>query len=199
MTTEIISGFNWVDILIGVILVRAVFVGAKRGIVIETFKLVGIIFAVFITLHYYSGMSKSLQDKMHLPQGAADLFSFSVLWGLINLIFKLIRDGFLMLFKMEATHSILDKWGGMFVAVLRGLLICSLTVLCMRASAIEYLTKNLEKSLTASKLVSLSPRVYESCYNNFVSKFFPTEEFNKAVFKLADLTTEKKQEPKKKK
>jgi uncharacterized membrane protein required for colicin V production len=198
MTTEMISNFNWVDILMGVILIRAVFVGAKRGIVIEAFKLVGIIFTVFITLHYYSGMSKLLQDKMHLPQGAGDLFSFSVLWGLINLVFKLIRDGFLMLFKMEAAHSILDKWGGLFLAVLRGFLICSLAILCMRASTIEYLTKNLEKSLTASKLVGISPRVYESCYTNFVSKFFPTEELNKSVFKLADLTTEKKKDSRKK-
>lgn len=199
MTTEIITSFNWIDILMAVILIRALFVGAKRGIVIEGFKLTGTLLAVFITLHYYSGMSKYLQDKIHLPAGAADLFSFCVIWGLISLIFKLVRDGFTMLFSIEATHSALDKWGGVIFAAFRGILVCSLTILCMRASAMEYLSRNLEKSLTASKLVGISPGFYESCYNNLVSKLFPTEELNKSVFKLADLSAiEKKQAPKKK-
>ena len=195
MTTEILNSLNWIDILMGVILVRVVFIGVKRGVVIELFKFVGVFFALFITLHYFSGTSKFFQDKVHLPESAGDLFSFILLWGLVTFVFKLIRDGFELLIKMEAAHSAFDKWGGLVLSMIRGLLIGSLTVLCLRVTGMEYFTKNLEKSLTGVKLASISPQLYEATYNNFVSKFFPSEELNKSVFKLADF--EKKEKEKK--
>ena len=191
MPTEIITNLNWVDILVGAILIRAVYIGVKRGFVVELFKLVGVLFAVFITLHYFSGTSKFLQDKLHLPQRASDLFSYGLLWAIVILAFKFIREGFTILFKIEA-HSAFDKWGGLLTSVMRGLLLSSLAILFLRISAVEYFTKNLEKSFTASHIVSLSPKVYEATYNNFVSKFFPSEELNKSVFKLTDFQSEKK-------
>ena len=197
MTAETLNSFNWIDILMAAIVIRVVYIGIKRGIVVELFKMVGVLSAVFITLHYFSSISKVLQEKVHLPLAAADLFSFGILWGLVILAFKFIRDGFGMLFKMEAAHSILDKWGGLVVCIGRALLLCSLTILCLRASSIDYFLKNLEKSATASKLASLAPGFYEATYNNVVSKFFPSEELNKSAYKLTEFTIDAKSEKKK--
>ncbi len=197
MATETLYSFNWIDILLAAVLFRAVYIGINRGIVTELFKVAGVCSAVFIALHYFSGVSKLLQEKVHLPQAVADLFSFVVLWGVVVIIFKFIRDGFGLLFKMEAAHSILDKWGGFAVAFLRAALICSLMIISLRAVSMDYITKTLEKSLLAVKVVTLAPNFYEATYNNFVSKFFPTEKLNKDVFRLSDFKTEVKQESKK--
>ena len=157
MTTEILNSINWIDILMGVVLIRALYIGLKGGLVIELFKLLGVFFAVFITLHYYSAISKFVQDKVHLPPAATDLSSFAFLWAIVILAFKFIREGFTMLFKIEA-HSLFDRWGGLAMGVVRGFLLCSLLVLLLRISAIEYFVKNLEKSMSGAKLASLSPK-----------------------------------------
>ena len=200
MSTEIISSLNWIDILLALVLIRAVYIGIKIGFVVEFFKLAGVLFAVFITLHYFSGMSQYLQDKVHLPKGAADVFSFGFLWGLMILAFKFIREGIMLLFKVEA-HSTLNTTGGFVASVARGFLLCSMAILLLRAGAMDYFTKNLENSFLAPKIVGLAPKAYESVYNGFVSKFFPTEELNKSVSSLADLSKvgEKKKEKKEKK
>lgn len=196
MPTEILSSLNWIDILMAVIVLRAVYVGIKNGFVIEMFKLISILLAVFIILHYYSGISKYIQEKAHLPQGSSDLICFGLLWALVVIIFKFVRDGFTVLFKVQA-HSILDRWGGLLVCIFRAALVCSLTILLLRVSDIDYFVKNLQKSLSAPKLVWWSPRVYETCYEGFVSKFFPNETLNKSVFKLTDLSQSEKKEKKK--
>ena len=182
---EIVNSLNWVDIFMGVILIRAIYIGIRRGFVIEILKLIGVLFAIFISLHYYSGISTFLQNKVHLPKAPADFFSYGFLWAVVILIFKFIREGLTILFKVEA-HSAFDKWGGLVLSLVRGLFLCSLMVLFLRLSTIEYLTRNLERSLSASRLVSLAPRFYEACYDNFISKFFPSEELNKSVFPLTD-------------
>ncbi len=197
MPVEALSGFNWVDVLLAAICIRTVYVGVKNGFVVEMFKTLGVLFAVFVTLHYYGGMSKFIQEKTHLPQGITDAVIFGILWALVVVIFKFVRDGFTVLFRVEA-HSLLDRWGGLAVCVFRAALLCSMAVLLLRALSSDYLTKNLQKSLTAPKLVWLSPRVYEACYDNFVSKFFPNETLNKSVFTLTDLNVEEKNEKKKK-
>lgn len=182
---EIVSSLNWVDILAGIILIRAIYVGIRRGFVVEILKLIGVLCAIFIALHYYTGVSAFLQSKVHLPKAPSDFFSYGFLWAIVILIFKFIREGLTILFKIEA-HSVFDKWGGLVLSLVRGLLLCSLTILLLRLSTIEYLTKNLERSLSAGRLVNLAPQFYESCYDNLVSKFFPSEELNKFVFPLAD-------------
>ena len=187
MSLDILGRLNWVDIFLCLILVRAVYIGLRSGFVIELFKLLGIFFAVFISLHYFSGASHFLQEKVHLPSGPADFASLGFLWSVVVLAFKFIREGIMLLFKVEA-HSTLDSAGGFIASVVRGFLICSLATLLLRASAMEYFTNNIDNSLGAAKVVGIAPRVYEATYQGFISKFFPSEEFNESVSSLANIS-----------
>lgn len=183
MSNGALNNLNWVDILMGVILLRVVFIGLKRGFVIEIFKILGLAAAAFVTLHYFNTISRVLQEKINLAEGLANGLVFGCLWFAAVVVFKLFRDGILLLFKVEA-HSAIHRWGGVLMAVGRGLLIGSLTVLLLHVARFEYFEKNLEKSLTASRLVPIAPRVYEGVYNIFVSKFFPQEELDKTAAQL---------------
>ena len=187
MTLDIMGGLNWVDIFLCLILGRAVYIGLRSGFVIEFFKLLGTFFAVFIALHYFSGVSSFLQGRIHLPASAADFASLGFLWGIVVLAFKFIREGILLLLKVEA-HSALNSAGGLISSVVRGLLICSLAVLFLRASGIEYFTKNIANSFGAERVAGIAPKVYESTCTGFVEKFFPTEKFNKSVSSLANVS-----------
>lgn len=178
---NIIHSLNWVDIIVGAILFRAFYVGIKQGFVIEAFKLIGIFFAIFITLHYFSGLAKFLSDTLHLAGGFTNFVSYIFLWSLVILIFKLVRDAFTLLFRIEA-HSALDRWGGWVLACLRGLFIASLAVVLLQVTGIEYLQRITKSSFSGSRTAVLAPKMYEMTFSGLVSKFFPTEELNKEAF-----------------
>ena len=104
MPEQIILRLNWVDIVCVVILARAVYIGLHHGIVIETFKLFGVFSAVVIAMHYFAAMTNFL----HLPEDFGFFVSFVLMVAIIITVFKFIRDGVLVLIKVEA-QSVFDK------------------------------------------------------------------------------------------
>lgn len=185
--TDILQRFNWVDIIVIAILTRSFFVGMQKGVVVETFKLLGVFFALLITFHYYSILARVL----HFPEGFGHILTYVLLWAIIVLDFKLLRDGLLLLVKVEA-QSLFDKWGGLVLGLVRGLLICGLTVLLLRVGNNTYFMERTQESITGPYFARFSAGVYENCFNGFVSKFFPKAEINKQILILAHSELEKK-------
>ena len=179
MSNEILHQLNWVDVLAGLILARTIYIGVQKGIVIETFKLISVFFAVIIALHYYAVLTETL----HLPPDFGYLLIYAVLCLTVGLIFRLIREGLLVLIKMEATSQF-DKIGGFIVAIARGFLICSLVILFIRVPETKYIKEKVQQSFFGSYFDRLAPQVYESCYNGFIVKFFPSEKLNKKILAL---------------
>ena len=190
MLNAFMSSLNWIDILMVGIMMRAIFVGMKTGFFIELFKLLSIVFAIFITHHYYTFFAWFLGEKAHFAPFLANSVGFGFLWILVVLIFKLVRDALLILFKMQA-NSAFDQWAGFAIALGRGALICSLTFMLLYVSEIKELAKYLNRSLSGPYLSNLSLGVYEACYYSLVSKFFEHEQLNSAVFKLRDIEAQK--------
>ena len=175
-----LNNVNWVDLLIVLLLGRVVYIGIKKGFAVEAFKCIGVLSAAFFTLHYYSAFSKALEGRIPVPPANVDIVSYVFLWAFVIFAFKLIRNGVEVLFKMQA-HPMLDMWGGLVLSVGRGFLLCSMTVLLLRLSGIGDFKKTTEASLSGSRLVVVAPKIYESIYNGFISKFFPSESLNTAA------------------
>jgi len=174
--------FNWIDILVGGLVARAIYIGIKRGFVIEFFKLIGIIVALYITLHYCTAFSTFLYGKFRVQEALANIFSFGFLWGMIIFVTKLVRDTLLMLVHMEPQGK-LTQWGGFFLATIRGLLLASLTLVYIEFINMESVVKYIRDSFTGPRVVRMAPDMYEACYEGFIVKFFPKEELNKPVLK----------------
>ena len=183
MFLDFLKNINWVDILMMVIFIRIIYIGAKTGFVTEFLKLLGICGVTFVALHYYSSLGELLADKVPFLSPWADLIMFGVLWALFVFAFKLVRDGLLLIFKIEA-HSVLNRWGGIVIAIGRGLIICSLVLLSFHISGVTYFKKNVERALTHPFLLVVSLRIYQGIFDGVVSKFFPEEKLNLDVFQL---------------
>jgi uncharacterized membrane protein required for colicin V production len=173
---------NWIDLLAGSLFARVVYIGIKRGFVVELFKLAGTIVALYITLHYCTVFSKLLHEKLHLQVVLSDILSFGFLWGAITLTAKLVRDTLLMLVHIEP-QGILNKWGGLILSIFRGLLLASLTLVYFEVTNVESFQKYIRDSITGKRLVRMAPDMYEGCYDGFIVKFFPKEELNKSILK----------------
>jgi len=53
MIEDILVNFNWVDILIAIVIIRMIYTGSKSNILVEFLALLGIVIANFVTVHYY--------------------------------------------------------------------------------------------------------------------------------------------------
>ncbi|MFA5088594.1 MAG: CvpA family protein [Candidatus Omnitrophota bacterium] len=181
MLEEILANFNWIDLLMACIVIRAIVVGLKSNCVVELFRLAGILFANFIILHYYSRLGEILNKYAFIPAVAQGIFAYILLWLTVVLVFKLIGEGWTQLLRIEP-HPNLNKWLGFVSSSVRGLLVCSLTFTLFIIAGNQYLEEVSRKSFTGFYLGEISPKIYKFSYDRVVSKFFPEEHLNANVF-----------------
>lgn len=181
MKNELIRQLNWVDIVIIIIIIRTVFMGFKKGLMVETFKLLGTLFAIFISLHYYSSISNFISSRMPLPVEFLDLIAIISLIIIVLIVFKFMRDGLLILFKTEPLAA-LDRWGSLILGFIRGCFLSSLVILLIFLSSIEYSQNSVRGSLSSKYFLELSPKTYAFIFDNIFSKLPSEEKINSAIF-----------------
>ena len=75
--------------------------GRKSGLIPEAFNLLGVIFATFISLHYYVRASVHLKDVFSLSELLSHVVSYIVLAVFIMCVFAIIRKGWLLILKIR--------------------------------------------------------------------------------------------------
>jgi uncharacterized membrane protein required for colicin V production len=181
MITHLIKSINWIDAALVFLFIRMIFVGVKNGFISEFFKLLGVVAAVFVSLHFYSNFAAWVAKIIVIPWNYWDLTIFAVLWLATTFFFKCFRDSIFILFKMETTHEGFDKYAAGILAVARGILVCSLSIFLI------LLTNN--NSLKRMALHSYSYKIaghaavstYSFLYNHLVDKLFAGEHYNAAA------------------
>ena len=192
MIANILSSINFIDILMGLILIRCMYMGSTAGLVVEFFKLVGMLFATFITLHYFIAMGEFLNRVIFIPLDLTEMISFLLLWMLVVLVFKVVRDGWMLLIKTEAQEAF-NKIGGAVAGIFRGALVCGLTTLVFFLSGNHYLIKSVNTSFSGFYLTHFSTSVYESSFDGLISKFFPKEKKNLDALRITGKGQKKKE------
>jgi len=127
MPTELITNLNWVDILVLIAIVRIIYIGVRQGFIVEFSKILGLIFAVVLSFHYYSTLSNLVHSNSPLPAGFSDLICFNILLLAVVLLFKFIREGLAMIIKVEPV-SFVNTWGGLLLGLLRAWIFSSVII-----------------------------------------------------------------------
>ncbi|MBI4706543.1 MAG: CvpA family protein [Candidatus Omnitrophica bacterium] len=188
-----IRQINWVDLFVITLLLRVCYVAAGTGILIESFKIAGTIFATYFSLHYYSDLAGFLKDRFgseYIPLTLLEFISFFILAFGVYLLFVFLRKIFCRFVKMEAVEN-LNKWGGLIIGVIRGLLLISLFTFGFVLSNISYFQESLQHSYTGRRIFYLAPSVYRWSWENIASKFSSDDKMNEAVLKAEDKIKEK--------
>lgn len=186
MNLELLSKLNWVDVLVIIVFLRSIYIGLKRGLIVEFFKLLGVIVAIVVSFHYYSHIADFLNAKSPLPLDLADFVSLLFLSALIIVLFKFIRDGFNVLVKAEV-KSFFDKFAGFILSLLRAFSLSSLTLIILFSTNLDYLKSSVNDSSSKNYLMNIAPRIYSSCFESFLVKFFPKEELNTTIFDALEI------------
>lgn len=194
MFYSFISVLNWIDILIIVILLRMGYIGIKKGFGIEAFKTLNLFFCSFVALHFYIILGEFIHSKIPVfPIGPASIFCYVLLIFIITIIFRILREGFFVFFKIE-TISGASKFFGLLLGFFRGLLISGLIMFGLLSSENHYIELSARTSAIGSKVVVWPVKIYESMFYAVANKIFPSQGFNQEVINV--LTEEPKEKNK---
>lgn len=188
MVPEIVTEFNWVDILILTLLLRVIYISVKSGFPAEIFKLLGTISAVYFACHYYTAISDFVIQAMGMknaPLDFLDFVVFSVLVAVCYLVFVLIRELFSRFIKMEAVSQ-LNKWGGLILGIGRSFLVAGLAIFMLVISSVDYLKTSANHSYFGQRFVNIAPSTYTWIWDNLMSKFMVGEKFNKTISEVLE-------------
>lgn len=181
MPADLITNLNWVDILLIVAVIRIVYIGAKQGFLVELAKILGVVLGVIIASHYYVGLSNFIVGSSPLPKGFSDLICFSLLFIIVILVLKFIREGLALVIKAEPIPFV-NSWGGFLLGILRAGIFCSAFIYIMLISGFGYIEKSTRQSYAANYLLNVTPAIYSFSFKNIISRFFPNERLNNTVF-----------------
>ncbi len=174
---------NWVDLVIGCIIVRGAFVGLKSDVVTEIFKLTVVLLATVFTLHYYVRLGGWFSEHILLLRKTGNLVAFGVISAFILCLFYLMKEGWFIILKVK-TNEFVDKWIGFVFALIGNYLICSLILFALLLSNVIFLKGNARNSLFGFYLKDVSISVYEAGYRYCISKVMKKEPFNQSVYKV---------------
>lgn len=186
MALDTIRQFNWVDIFVVILLIRVCYIAVKTGLPVEFFKLLGTVLAIYLSLHYYTGLSDVISQRLGVK-----IISLDFLGGIcaINLallgygIFIAMRFGFCRFIKVEAVPR-LNKWGGFALSLIRAVLLIGLIIFILLVSSIDYLKSSVVNSYSGKYLFKSASNTYTWLWDNLMSKYMPGEKFNKNISEL---------------
>jgi len=175
--------FNWVDILVVVVLIRIVLMGLAHGIAFELLKLLGTLTGIHLCFHYYSGAASAVHGFgafKAVPLPVVTICLYVLLFFIGYGAFLLLRLGLKRFITMEVVPEV-SKWGGCALSFLRSFFVISPVLYACLLLPGDYFPKSLQRSLSGPALVRVAPSTYSFFWNAILSKFRGQETINKAV------------------
>ncbi|MEW6101480.1 MAG: CvpA family protein [Candidatus Omnitrophota bacterium] len=183
MLLDIILKLNWVDILFVTVLLRTCFVSFKTGFTVESFKLLGILFSIYVSCHYYTALSDVIQKYFpteKFPLEFLDFLVFLLLVIIADAFFILLRSVFYHFMKLQAVPA-LNKWGGLVLGLVRAYFLIGLIVFMLIISTLDYLRNSALNSYLGRRFYKVAPNTYTWVWNSITSKFMANEKFNNTI------------------
>ena len=174
---------NLLDALMLCVIVQVYYIGSKTGLIAETFRLGSVICSTFIAVHYYPSLARFLREALFISERVFEFVAF-VLWIIIAfLIFFFIREGWLLLFKVDR-KSVFNKWTGAILSLVTSYFVCGLIFLAFALLNNDFVRQQAAASLSRAVWSKTSGNVYKAWYGAVVRPFFPGEKPNPQVMKL---------------
>ncbi|MDX9702232.1 MAG: CvpA family protein [Candidatus Auribacterota bacterium] len=155
---------NWIDVMVGVILIIFAIRGYRRGLSGEILQVVGLLASLLLAYHFFGYVGDVLQKSISMPEGIASILGYVGVFVLLYTFFYVIR---VIVHKIMSVSfiAVIEKGGGILAGTMRG--VCALSVLfvligMLRQPAItQYIFK---ESLTGKYILPLSLYMYDMLF-----------------------------------
>ena len=183
MISEILSIINVVDIIVLGIFVRSIYIGYDQGLLVEFFKMLGMVFATFFTLHYFVTFALFLGKLLPLPMDMVVVVAYVIIWVVMIALFAVVRQGWMLGLKPFEKTFPYRVLGGILGAV-RATFIVGMLFLVIFISSSTFFVRTARSSFSGFYLKNVAVDFYNFCYNGFIVKVFPKEPINEKVFEF---------------
>jgi uncharacterized membrane protein required for colicin V production len=188
MILEILSKFNFLDYIILIISFRICYIAAKMGLSVEIFKLFGVLFSTYISLHYYTFLSDLIQRRFlpkAMPLEFMDFIVFLLLIIFIYLFFVVLRSVLFRFVQLNAIPKI-NQFAGLILGIGRSFLVIGLLSFALAISSVTYLSSAVKHSYLGKRSFVIAPQTYNWLWSNICSKFSAHEKYNSTVTEVTD-------------
>jgi membrane protein required for colicin V production len=152
---------NWIDILLLVLLVTAVIIGSKKGLVRELMALAVLAATVIISINYIDLIATKVYEQVGGSPLVTAIISFVILLALIYAIFKLTAMFFYKVANLQRLGK-KDQLGGALLGAVRGWLILSfLAFLIFMVPLPDKFYLDFGNSFFGPTLAKTLPAIYE--------------------------------------
>lgn len=183
MLDNALTSFNWLDLVMAVVVAVTVYRGAVHGFVVEFFKVIGIFLATVISMHFFTYAANFLKEFLMMPLLWGQLVSYIIFSVLIILFFRVVGQGWLLILKVDGKAGF-NQWGGTILAFFSSFLLCGLLFFGILMAGNQTLNKFARNSVSGYYLIDLAPNVYKAVYQGIIVPFFPDEGLNKKIFEI---------------
>ncbi len=153
---------NWIDILLLVLLVAAVIIGSKKGLVRELMALAVLAATVILSINYIDQIAIVVYEQLGGSPLVTAILSFIILLALIYAIFKLLAMLFYKIANLQKLGK-KDQVGGALVGAVRGWIIISfLTFLAFLFPMPDKFYVDFENSFLGPTFARTLSALYES-------------------------------------
>ena len=180
---DILKQLNWLDFFVVILLLRVGYVSVKNGLPLELFKFIGIVSAVYISLHYYTALSDLLYKRFmpkSMPLEFTDFVVFLLLITAGYLGFVGLRSVLFRFVQLNAVPRI-NQVAGLILGIFRGFLVVGLISFTLAISTVHYFTNSVRHSYLGRRAITISPRTYDWLWGNIFSKFLSQEKYNATI------------------
>lgn len=179
---QILSKINWVDVFVVILMVRMSYVAFMDGLSHEIFPFFGTLIVFVLSLHYYARLGALISQNLgNMPAEISNCLGFIILvvvFGVIVKFLKLILD---RIVKVQ-WHPVIEKFGGLFVGILKAYLITAMVLTIIAMVPLSYLKWSIkDRSLTGKYVLMAGPEIYSKFKiflsdNSTVPKKVPAKE-----------------------
>ncbi len=153
---------NWIDVILLVLLVAAMIIGSKKGLVRELTALVVLFATVIVSLNYIDGIATTIYGAIGGSPLVTAILSFILLLALIYAAFKLSAILFYKIANLQKLGK-KDQLGGALVGILRGWIVASFALfLAFLFPLPEKFYTDFEESFFGPTFARTLPVMYET-------------------------------------
>ena len=161
---------NWVDVVIGCVMIFTVVGSLIRGLVREITEVFGLIIAIFLAYKYYQDGGAYLIMAAGFPPALANGIAF-VLIALGVALVAGIAGRLLSRIVHFTPIAIVDRLGGLVFGLAKGFLFTCIFVVALEIIPTEFTYVALEESYVAQRVLKVVPQVYPELEALFPEEF----------------------------
>lgn len=175
---------NWLDIVLGIVILMFVIRGILKGLFREGFGLAGILLGLILAINRYPQLGAVIHSEFtFISTKVAHVMSFAIIFGGIAISSSiagiLVHD---MFYRHTLSRGI-EEGGGFILGLIEGALVCSIVLILISVSPLSPRLENWSKGSTlVPYLLRVGPFVYDNITSltpgeakKFMEKLDPSE------------------------